>query len=211
MGATRRAAPDLTTQKFTRLTVIARDPERSRRHHGAYYECLCDCGATVYASGQMLRSGRHKSCGCLKRERMIARSTRHGHAVPGKRSSTYESWRNMTRRCNDPGHPRYADWGGRGITVDPRWADFANFLADMGEKPPGLTLERKDNDGPYNAENCCWDTYHAQRVNRRHWLTPDLGQEILDLRGQGATLHAIGTRMGVSRSAIRRALLSLQP
>jgi DNA-binding CsgD family transcriptional regulator len=157
----------------------------------------------------MLRAGRHKSCGCLKRERITAQSTKHGHKTQTGATATYDSWRNMLRRCENPDHPRYADWGGRGITVCDRWHDFAAFLADMGEKPPGLTLERKDNNGPYSADNCCWDTYRAQRINRWHWLTPEAGQEILQLRAEGLTMDAIGDRMGVSRSAVRRALQRL--
>lgn len=158
----------------------------------------------------MLRTRKHKSCGCLRAERIVAQSSKHGHKTRAGGTRTWNSWMNMIRRCTNPDHPRYADWGGRGITVDPRWLVFENFLADMGEKPPGLTLERKDNDGPYSRENCCWDTYHAQRINRRTWLTPEILREIQLLRGQGVHLQVIGDRYGVSRQAIRRALASAQ-
>lgn len=115
----------------------------------------------------------------------------------------------MIRRCTNPDHPRWADWGGRGITVDPRWLSFENFLADMGEKPAGLTLERKDNDGPYCATNCCWDTHHAQRINRRGTqVTPELTSDIVHLRGTGMTYAAIASELRVSKSTVGKILRS---
>ena len=73
----------------------------------------------------------------------------------------------MIARCYNPKHPRFADYGGRGITVCERWLTFANFLADMGEPPPGLTLDRIDNDGNYEPGNCRWATDTQQRTNKR--------------------------------------------
>lgn len=73
----------------------------------------------------------------------------------------------MRQRCNNKNLAQYKDWGGRGITYDPRWESFENFLADMGEPPPGLTLDRRDNDGNYTKENCRWATPGVQRRNSR--------------------------------------------
>lgn len=81
----------------------------------------------------------------------------------------------MRRRCNDPKHPHYSDYGGRGIQVCDRWNDpkrgFENFLTDMGVRPPGLTLDRLDVDGSYEKENCRWATLEEQRWNRRDMKT----------------------------------------
>ena len=79
----------------------------------------------------------------------------------------YSVWRMMRQRCTSPTNPMYEYYGGRGISVCERWLNsFANFLADMGERPPGLTLERKDSNGDYTPNNCIWATRTAQMLNR---------------------------------------------
>ena len=79
----------------------------------------------------------------------------------------YLTWKGMRNRCNNPRTPRYSDYGGRGIKVCKRWDKFENFLADMGEKPPGMSLDRKNNNGNYTPRNCRWATPAEQRKNSR--------------------------------------------
>ena len=93
--------------------------------------------------------------------------TRHGHSRRGQRTATYDSWRSMRQRCWNPHHARFTDYGGRGITIDERWWTFRGFLADMGERTPGTTLDRLDRDGPYAPGNCRWATVSEQNRNRR--------------------------------------------
>lgn len=93
------------------------------------------------------------------------RIVRQKHGMVNTR--TYRSWKGMRERCYDEAHPQYRRYGGRGITVCERWQhSFVNFLADMGVAPAGLTLDRKDNDLPYNRGNCRWATSREQALNR---------------------------------------------
>lgn len=93
---------------------------------------------------------------------------KHGHNRRGKESRIYRVWANMIKRCNYIYCQHYDDYGGRGITVCDRWLKFENFLKDMGEIPPGLTIEREDNDKGYYKENCRWATRSQQQRNKRN-------------------------------------------
>jgi hypothetical protein len=97
----------------------------------------------------------------------------HGNTVHGYTSRhkplprTYNSWSNMLQRCQNPQHPRYKDYSGRGIEVCGNWQIFKGFLNDMGECPPNKTLDRIDNDGNYCKENCRWASYEENASNKR--------------------------------------------
>jgi len=151
-------------QTFGRLTVLERT--ESNKHGLATWLCRCECGNKIIVPGANLRSGNTRSCGCWQREGTADRFLKHGHDRGHKRTRTYTAWANMLRRCNK-NDLDYCYYGARGIKVCKRWKDFRNFLADMGECPVGLTLDRMDNDGNYKKPNCRWVSRKVQANNTR--------------------------------------------
>lgn len=143
---------DLTGQRRGRLVAL-RPTDRRLSNGAVYWECLCDCGTVKEVSAQALRRGQTFSCGCLKMEK----ATKHGHYVGNDGSPTYESWQAMKARCTYTYLHGYERYGGRGISYDPSWEEFENFLADMGERPSlDHCLSRLDHDGNYEPGNVEW-------------------------------------------------------
>ena len=95
----------------------------------------------------------------------------HGHASKTKKSATYIVWQGIQNRCLVPSSTSYPHYGGKGVTICERWlgkGGFANFLSDMGERPAGMSIDRRDNSKGYEPSNCRWVTRLEQNRNREH-------------------------------------------
>jgi hypothetical protein len=157
--------PPAEGDRIGRLVVLGPGP-RDRT-----WLCRCDCGTIkpIPQDSLQRRPRPTGSCGCLQREATIAASWSHGEGDFSTRE--YRVYRAMLARCNNKNTRAYPDYGRRGITVCDRWSGkpgFANFLADMGRCPTGLTLDRIDNDRGYSPDNCAWRDMSAQNRNKRH-------------------------------------------
>lgn len=149
--------------------VVERRVVGCRGKPGGWF-CTCRCGNTDVIQSSDLRTGRSKSCGCLKSEQLTARNTTHGLS----KTPEYAVWCNIIQRCTNPNATHYDGYGGRGITFDSAWESFERFLSDMGPRPsPRHTVERKDVNGPYSSDNCVWllGSRQGSNTRRTRWIT----------------------------------------
>jgi hypothetical protein len=138
-----------------------------KKHRKGLY--LCFCKNKFVSRCDSVKSGKTKSCGCIKKI-TNGKTTKHGHNRKGATTATYKCWSNMLSRCKNKKLPSYKNYGARGITVCERWRVFNNFLFDMGACPIGLQLDRIDNNKGYFKQNCRWATRSENCNNKNNNL-----------------------------------------
>ena len=172
---------------------------------------VCDCGGASEVTTGALRSGNTKSCGCQKANGVKAANARR--ALTGEHPfkthgycnhPLYTIWRMMVRRCTDANYWKYKDYGGRGITVCPEWLDFLKFVEDMGERPEGHSIERRENDLGYCKTNCYWATAKEQARNRRSTV-------MLTWEGKTQSMVAWAEELGLSYGAMKQRYAAGKP
>ena len=193
---------DLTDQHFGRLT--AQEPAGHDKDGSVMWLCLCECGATVRVRARSLWSGNTRSCGCLQKEKarqtLRAAITTHG----GCGTRLHGIYRNMKQRCDNAANPAYESYGGRGITVCEEWAQsfekFRDWALANGYRDD-LTLDRKENDGPYSPDNCRWATMKQQANNRR-------SNRVFSYNGESHDLAEWAKLTGIKYNTLRGRLLT---
>ena len=164
---------DETGNQYGSLTVTGRDMSKLGYHHGAYWLCECECGETTSVQGVNLRSGAIRSCGCQMRNNngcLPERGTRDPDAKTNHQ--LYRTWKGMNTRCYNLNTLGYLNYGAKGIRVCDRWRKglkgaFDAFIADMGERPEGMSLDRINPFGDYEPLNCRWATRFTQANNNK--------------------------------------------
>lgn len=166
----------LVGQRFGHLVIIEEIPLIKRVNSEKRLECLfkCDCGQQIIRVFRYVRDSRSvPNCGCMRTIYFSEKVTQHGRS--GKRE--YKSWQKMKERCNCPASHYYADYGGRGISYDPKWETFDGFWSEMSEGyRDDLELDRIDPNGHYCKENCQWATESHQAFNQRKRKTNTSGR-----------------------------------
>lgn len=173
---------------FGHFTVVAGPVRKGRKAH---WHCRCDCGSDPRLVQEThLKTGRSQSCGCTRIR------VSHGYASRTARRREYQAWAGAKARCFNPRNRQYGNYGGRGISMCHRWrGSFGAFIADMGECPEGLTLERKNTNGNYEPGNCVWATVREQIRNRRCSI-------LVDDAGSKITLYEFARKNGLSYNAL---------
>lgn len=195
---------DRRGQVFGRLTVLNEPPTKGSRSKLRTWKCRCECGTIKFVNPSLLRTGKTKSCGCLRRD-MGKRKATHGLTD----SPEWTAWARIKQVCSNPKNDYWKHYGGRGITICDRWKNsFEAFLQDMGRRPDGAkkhkrsfySIDRIDNNGPYSPENCRWASASEQMNNTTR-------SRLITFRNETRTLTQWARMLGLDPNVVRHRLI----
>lgn len=204
-------AKSIFGQKYGRWTVLDeyeiryQTTSKGNNQKHVYVKCKCECGTIRYVDIRGLIDGVSNSCGCLSKEihsKLIKRQrTKHGEAQVGKKTRLYKIWVEIRRRCNNSKCERYKDYGGRGIKICDEWNDYSCFkdwVLSHGYTDE-LSIDRIDNDGNYEPDNCRWATDIEQANNKRN-------SRFITYNNQTHTLSEWSRIVGIKQSILWKRL-----
>ena len=199
---------DLTGQTFGRLTVV--EYHGIDKHRKAQWSCICSCGNSAIVGGRSLTTRNTQSCGCLKKEMLVARNNfGKGQISPNRthnmsKSGEHNSWTLMKQRCTNPNNPNFKDYGERGIKMFEPWIEsFEEFFSHVGKKPTKFhTIERINNDGGYFPGNVKWGTRKEQANNQR-------SNHMITFEGETMNMTQWAKHLGVTRGLLKDRIVKL--
>jgi hypothetical protein len=190
----RYSGPKIVNGRLSQIGECFWQVYANRKRRSAVF--LCECGKKIIAVHDKVNNGKISSCGCRKKEANVSNRLTHGatsKVTNGThlRTRAYSIWGKMIQRCRNPKNPKFACYGGRGISVCQKWMSFEGFLEDMGSPPNGMSIDRIDVNRGYCKENCRWATNKEQANNR----TTNVWVEV---EGQNITLKEAANMYAVS-------------
>lgn len=186
---------DLTGKRFGRLEVLYEVDKKQSSDR--IWKCKCSCGTVKNVRQRLLITGKTKSCGCIRKEELVKRSTKHNCS----HTRIYGIYAKMKKRCYSENDKRYKDYGGRGIVICSEWLGehgFENFYKWSVEHgyDDSLTIERINNDGNYEPSNCRWATYREQNRNKRNNI-------VITMNGQTKILKDWCIELGMDYQSVK--------
>lgn len=188
--ATKGRRMDLVGQKYNKLTVVSYS-HKTENNSMAFYNCACDCGNTTTVAHGALRSGKTKSCGCIR----LVGEDNHNYIHGKSKTKVHSTWLRIRERCYNKNSQDYQDYGAKGITVDPLFLnDFEAFYTEVGEPPAGrYSLDRINHKVGYFEGNLRWATDSQQAQNKGKQRNNTSGVSCVHFYHSGKPAHSTYT------------------
>lgn len=188
---------NLAGKKFNYLSIVSFHSIKSYKSgQKTLWNAKCVCGKELIIHGSSVTKKIPQiSCGCIAHKALSERSKTHGMTD----TRSYRIWQAMLNRCRNKNLYQFNNWGGRGIKVCERWLSFDNFFRDMGCPPNGYSIDRINNDGNYEPDNCKWSSKKEQARNTSK-------NRIIEFNGEAKLLVDWADQLGIDQASLRERL-----